>query len=75
MPMVPKVFSTFSDAVDEASACAARRCIEAVLDRQADKKLKSIDSPDFYARVADIIDTEVTNAVCERFAFIEPKEE
>lgn len=73
--MVPKPYAVFSDAIDEASACAARKCIEAVLDRQADKKAKSIDSPDFYAHVADIIDNEVTNAVCERFAFVEPREE
>jgi len=73
--MIPKTWASFTDAIDEASAHAARRIVEAVQDRQADKKAKGLDDPAFYAHLADIIDNEVTNAVCERFAFVEPKEE
>lgn len=77
MVMVPKTWAVFTDAVDEASAHAARQVIEACLERvpracpQRHLVETKLDEPAFYAQIAEIIDREVTNAVSERFSFIE----
>lgn len=61
----------FTDALDEATACAARKVVDLVEEQRALKR--PLTDPGFYVAVAEVIDREVKAAVCERFAFAEPE--
>lgn len=82
--IVPKAWATFSDALDEASTIAARKIMDDVREviarefprsGHADSIIEKLDSAPVYARMAEIVENEVKNAICERFAFVEPEDE
>jgi hypothetical protein len=69
--MVPKAYAALSDALDESLGFALNRVIE---------RLPVPDSNDaelhaWREEVKEQMRNEVMNAICERFAFVEPKEE
>lgn len=81
MALIPKTYAALSDALDEGSAHAARRVLEDIGARVSRALLsyparlaqveEILSDPAVFAVVADMIDTEVGNAIHERFDTVE----
>jgi hypothetical protein len=65
MSMIPKTYAALSDALDEGLGFALNRVLE---------RLPEGDSA-WREEVVEAMRIEVLNAISERFAFVEPKEE
>lgn len=63
--MVPKTYAVLSDALDEGLSFALNRVLERLPEKDGAWREEVIEA----------MRSEVLNAVCERFAFVEPKEE
>jgi hypothetical protein len=69
--MVPKTYSALSDALDEGLGFALNRVLERLPEPTGDV----VESDAWRETVKEAMRNEVMNAICERFAFVEPKEE
>jgi hypothetical protein len=68
--MVPKTYSALSDALDDGLGFALNRVLERLPVPDGDSEMDG-----WRDAVTEAMRIEVMNAICERFAFIEPKED
>lgn len=68
--MVPKTYPALSDAMDEGLGFALNRVLERLPVPEGDAAMDA-----WREGVTEAMRLEVMNAICERFEFVEPKED